>query len=84
MAAKTWKLTVNEEELRVLINHSASTIYNEPNPEKSLRLHDLVKRLSKKDEAEIEEQPQTAIEAPDPQGLGQAAAPVNAWGNANG
>lgn len=44
---KTWKLTVNEEELKCLINNAAGKIYSDPTPENSMRLHDLVKRLNK-------------------------------------
>jgi len=47
MANKTWKLTVNEEELRALINHNNNLLFQSPTPEISLRLHDLVKRLNK-------------------------------------
>lgn len=70
---KTWKLTVNEEELKCLINNAAGKIYGEPTPENSMRLHDLVKRLNK-DTPEIESdpRPKEAPEAPE--------APVSAWG----
>lgn len=58
---KTWKLTVNEEELRALIDYHAIQIGKSigmSNPiysvETSARIHDLTKRLNKKDEVEHE------------------------------
>ena len=46
---KTWKLTVNEEELRALINHHAHRMLDHwaHDIETSSRIHDLTKRLNK-------------------------------------
>lgn len=74
--AKTWKLTVNEDELKAIIHHHALKVLtaidnqNWPDPETSARIHDLTKRLNKA-EPEIEnaeqvqpKEPPVAPEAP--------------------
>ena len=61
MSGKTWKLTVNEDELRKLIRLHAGKLYHYDSDENnkdltietSARLHDLVKRLNRKDDAEV-------------------------------
>lgn len=60
---KTWKLTVDEEELRALINHNNAKLFNECKPEISARLHDLVKRLNK-DTPDVEQEQPTAEAQP--------------------
>ena len=50
---KTWKLTVNEEELKALIcfhseEHSNNANHAMPDVERSARIHDLTKRLNRK------------------------------------
>lgn len=47
---RTFKLTINEDELRALINHHASghNYVNGFNVERSSRIHDLTKRLNKR------------------------------------
>lgn len=56
--AKTWKLTVDEEEMHALIEHHSikhSIAHGDGfKVERSSRIHDLTKRLNKKDEPEIE------------------------------
>lgn len=63
MANKTWKLTVNEDELKAIINHNNALLFHNPRPEISLRIHDLVKRLNK-DTPEIEQQETTSNYTP--------------------
>lgn len=70
---KTWKLTVNEEELKALITYHANRMsapIADTSAERSARLHDLTKRLNK-DTPEIESDPRPK-EAPE--------APASAWG----
>lgn len=56
--SKTWKITVDEEEMYALIeHHSIKHSINHGDGfkvERSARIHDLTKRLNKKDEPEIE------------------------------
>lgn len=70
--AKTWKLTVDEVELRVLIAHHAALMAagEADDTETSARIHDLTKRLNK-DTPDIEndtksngDNQQTAAETP--------------------
>lgn len=58
---KTWKLTVNEEELKALINFHLSSAYNDSSIERSQRIHDLTKRLNR-DTPEIEGNPKPSNE----------------------
>jgi len=62
---KTFKLTVTEDELKAIIQHHVWCMYGENanlNVETSARLHDLTKRLNKKDNdsetSETEKQPE--------------------------
>lgn len=63
---KTFKLTVTEEELKSIIQHHIWTMYGENGEitvERSSRIHDLTKRLNKKDNepeeaSETEKQPE--------------------------
>lgn len=63
--SKTWKITVDEEEMKALIRYHSNTLLYEDKTisiERSSRIHDLTKRLNKKDEPEIEkEEPQPEI-----------------------
>lgn len=66
---KTFKLTVTEEELTAIIQHHVWAMYGENGEitiERSSRIHDLTKRLNKKDnepeeasEPEKQTQPET-------------------------
>lgn len=64
---KTFKLTVTENELKAIINHHVSAHYGDNiTVERSSRIHDLTKRLDKKDnepeeasETEKQTQPET-------------------------
>lgn len=69
MTEKTWRLEVIEEELKALISYHAS-MHNHNgmlglgyDVDRSERIHDLTKRLNKKNELKIEkeEEPQPAI-----------------------
>lgn len=56
--SKTWKITLDEDELRSLIQYHSENHAVDPSVETSARIHDLTKRLHKKDEAEtVEEKP---------------------------
>lgn len=62
---KTWKLTVNEDELRALITHHLNKMFGEQSVERSARIHDLTKRLNKETpEIENAEQAQPQQAAP--------------------
>lgn len=50
---KTFKLTINEDELKALINHHCHSYNGRYTVEQSARIHDLTKRLNR-DTAEIE------------------------------
>lgn len=58
--SRTWKITVDEEELHALIEHHSirhSIAHGDGfKVERSSRIHDLTKRLNKKDEPEIEKE----------------------------
>lgn len=60
---RTWKLTINEDELMALIDHHSENhlVDKTYSVERSSRIHDLTKRLSKKDEAEVEKEPEQNI-----------------------
>lgn len=71
MSEKTWTLKVNEQELKALIEMHCNFMLNSPNiydvnPERSARIHDLTKRLAKKDELEVSkemnDEPQTTTQ----------------------
>ena len=65
MSNKTWKLTVNEEELKALIDHHKQrSCFNSYDVETSSRIHDLTKRLNK-DTPEIEPEVKTENKASD-------------------
>jgi hypothetical protein len=53
MSNRTWKITVDEDELKVLINFNASRLNSSYQVDYSQRIHNLTKRLNK-DEPEIE------------------------------
>lgn len=61
---KTFKLTVTEDELKAIIHHHVRVHYgNNITIERSSRIHDLTKRLNKKDNepeevSETEKQPE--------------------------
>lgn len=63
---KTFKLTVTEDELKAIIQHHVWCMYGENGEitvERSSRIHDLTKRLNKKDNepeeaSETEKQPE--------------------------
>lgn len=61
---KTWKLTVNEDELRALINHHVNSMFGDTSIERSARIHDLTKRLNK-ETPEIENAEQAQPKAPE-------------------
>lgn len=65
---KTWKLTVNEEELRALIDHHTSMhAKGDYEVDRSARIHDLTKRLNKETpEIEKDEPQQVAAETQQP------------------
>ena len=44
---KTWKITVNEDELRALIMYHNNMMFTDVTVEHSSRIHDLTKRLNK-------------------------------------
>lgn len=69
---KTWKLTVNEEELKAIIRYHIYNIMNgdKIEPETSARIHDLTKRLNR-DNGEVE------IETYKTQNENQQSATVN-------
>jgi hypothetical protein len=63
---KTWKLTVNEDELKALINHHRFKT-DDTTVETSARIHDLTKRLNKETpEIEKDEPQQVAAETQQP------------------
>lgn len=86
---KTWKLTVNEEELKALISwhnmammgHVTNDRYNAPDisPERSARIHDLTKRLNKETPDIETEDKQQAQTNPVANALA-AAPPAASWG----
>jgi hypothetical protein len=86
MSNRTWTLKIDENELRWLIQaHSikhACDIHGF-NVESSARIHDLTKRLNKKDEVEIEQ-------ASDSQAISEGSNEAKSnpipqqWGNSNG
>ena len=52
---RTFKLQVNEDELKALILHNKECLYNDMTPERCARIHDLIKRLNRETpEIEIE------------------------------
>lgn len=53
MSNKTWKVTVDEDELKALINFNTHRLYQNYTVDTSQRIHNLTKRLNK-DEPEIE------------------------------
>lgn len=67
---KTWKLTVNEDELRALIDyhHNSVLIQGKHDVERSARIHDLTKRLNRETpEIENDPRPKEKMPTPEPQ-----------------
>lgn len=60
--AKTWKLTVTEEELRAIISYNTNRLAHDPTIERSARIHELTKKLNKND-PEIESDPRPTEDA---------------------
>ena len=57
MSEKTWKLQVNEDELKAIIEYHRIKLYGDPTIETSARIHDLTKRLNRKDDIIVEGNP---------------------------
>lgn len=70
--SKTWKITIDENELKALISFHGQmlAISGDTSTERSSRIHDLTKRLNKEDKPEIEKEDI---------GEQHATNPVNPW-----
>jgi len=62
MSERTWKITLNENELKALIEYHAikHSVSSNFDVERSARIHDLTKRLNRKDDEVNQEQPANA------------------------
>jgi len=58
MSERTWKIALNEDELKALIEHHSikHSVSSSFDVQRSARIHDLTKRLNRKDEIETEKE----------------------------